>query len=474
MKKFVALLLSFCMILPVIPAASEENDLDVVIAYDTVMSLIGRDGYTDKTEGQLLKSAVLKLMREDKELYYKVLDNIAKSVDENSAFYSPEEWKAMMTEFAGKTGGIGVVVSVISGYLEIVSVIEKGPADRVNLESGDRIIECDGRDITGKNAETAVNYLRGETGSVVSIKVLKRDGSIRDYSLTRDEIALESVASAILEEDKIGYLNIASFTQETANEARNKFNEFQNSGIKNVIIDLRNNGGGILESAREIASMLLDKGETIVEVKCKIEALNEVRKAQGREFDFDIVVLINGYSASASEVLAAALTDNGEAISIGEKSYGKATVQQLYPMGGFGGLKITVQQYFTPKGEFIHGQGITPTYEVINEKKTYEAKDITHPSYTRKFKEGDEDEEIKIIEELLYKLNYDVGTPDNKFEANTRRAVTQFQESEGLYPYGVCDITTQSHITNKILTTEFIIDTQLEQAINYFKNGGVK
>lgn len=474
MKKLVALILSLCMLIPVIPAAAEENDLDVVLAYNTVMSLIGRDAFTDKTEAELLKSAVLKLLREDKELYYKVLDKIAKSVDENCAFYSPEEWKEMMTEYAGKTGGIGVVVSVISEYLEVVSVIENGPADRVNLESGDRIIECDGRDLTGKNAETAVNYLRGEKGTVVSIKVLKKDGTVRSYSLTRDEIALESVAGTILEEEKIGYLNISSFTQETANEARRKFTEFQNAGIKNVIIDLRNNGGGILESAREIASMLLDEGELIVQIKCKIEALNEVRKAQGREFDFDIVILINGYTASASEVLTAALTDNGEAISMGEKSYGKATVQNLYPMGEYGGLKVTVQQYFTPKGEFIHGQGITPTYEVINEKKTYEAKDITHPSYTKKFKEGDEDEEIKIIEELLYKLNYDVGTPDNKFEANTRRAVTQFQESEGLYPYGVCDLTTQSHITNKILTTEFVVDTQLEQAIQHFKNGGGK
>ena len=162
MKKLVALILSFCMLIPVIPAAAEENDLDVVLAYNTVMSLIGRDAFTDKTEAELLKSAVLKLLREDKELYYKVLDKIAKSVDENCAFYSPEEWKEMMTEFSGKTGGIGVVVSVVSEYLEVVSVIENGPADRVNLESGDRIIECDGRDITGKNAETAVNYLRGE------------------------------------------------------------------------------------------------------------------------------------------------------------------------------------------------------------------------------------------------------------------------------------------------------------------------
>lgn len=474
MKKFIAILMSICMLASSLSVLAEENDIDVNLVYDTVISLINIDGFTEKTEGELLKSAVLRLMREDKELYFRLMDGIAKSIDENCAFYTPEEWKMMMTEFSGKTGGLGVVVSVIGGYLEIVSVIEGGPAHILQLEPGDRILECDGHDLSGKMVDYAVNYVRGEVGSVAELKVLKKDGSIREYLATREEIKLESVAGAILEDEKIGYLNISSFTQETPRESRAQFEKFKLAGVKNVIIDLRNNGGGILESARELASMLLDEGETIVQIRCKNEALNEVRKARGREFDFDIVVLINEYTASASEVLAAALSDNGEAVTMGTKSYGKATVQNLYPMGSFGGLKITVQQYLTPKGEFIHGYGITPEIEVINSKKKYEASEIEHPSYLKKFKEGDEDPEIKIIEELLYKLNFDVGTPDEKFDDKTRRAVIQFQESAKLYPYGVCDFTTQSHLVDKVLTTEFTVDDQLEEAIKYFEKDGVK
>lgn len=225
-----------------------------------------------------------------------------------------------------------------------------------------------------------------------------------------------------------------------------------------------------MNSAIEIASKLLKKDQTIITLNAKQEDDKTTYKADGGDYDFNIVLLVNGYTASASEILTAALTENKRAVSVGEKTYGKATVQQMFPLKEGGILKITVEQYKTPNGNFIHGKGIQPDHEIFNDnRKKYELSEIDQPSYLKKFREGDTDEEIRKIEVLLDMLNYDVGEPDEVFDDKTRRAVSRFQEADGLFPYGVCDLTTQAHLVDKILATEFVNDDQFDFALTLFK-----
>ena len=470
MKKIISLFLVITVLASVCCFAQEESkDYDAERAYDTAMALIKLYGITDRDENAILKRAVLVLMQEDREKFNMLMDEIAKGVDENCAYYSDEEWKTISEDLYGQTGGIGITVMSVSGYVEIVSIAEGGSAFYTDIEPGDRLVKADGVDITGMDLDVAISHIRGEEGTPVTVTVMKKDGSLKDYKLIRKVIKLDTVYHKLLEEEKVGYISISSFSERTGEETIAAFDEFKADGVKNIIIDLRNNGGGAMNAALEIASVVLDEGQTIISLNSKHEDDKETFLAEGGEYNFNIVILTNGYTASASEILTAALTENNKAVSVGEKTYGKATVQQMYPLVEGGVFKITVEQYKTPKGNFIHKQGIKPDYEVYNTTKRYELSDLDQPSYLKKFREGDKDEEIKKIEVLLDMLNYDVGEPDEVFDEKTRRAVAMFQESADLFPYGVCDLTTQAKIVDKILNSDFLNDEQFDYALTLFK-----
>ncbi len=469
MKKIIALILSVVMMLS-LTAFAEESTLSSVeyyINFETIMGLIETSAITDKSEVQLLEGAIINLAEKDEELYYKIMDGVAKGIDENCAFYTKDEYLELVNDLTGATGGLGVMGMIIDGYFEVSSVFENGAGYAAGIEIGDRIIACDGRDLTGKNAETATNYIRGEVGTTAHITVLKKDGSKVELDITRTQITIDYHYSEVLE-GNIGYLQLSGFSDTIADECFTELDKFKTKGIKNVILDLRYNGGGYMNGALEIASKLLDKDDTIISVQDKNKNTMPY-VAEGGDYDFNFVVLINEYTASAAEILTVALTENGKATTVGVKSYGKATVQQVFPVKYGGYLRITVQQYLSPLGNFIHKAGIIPDNDVSNKYKTYEITDLDQPSYLTKPRLNDTSADVKKIEVMLDMLGYEVGTPDEYFGEDTERAVRLFQSRTGLYVYGVCDITTQTKIRDTILETKFEQDTQLEYAINLFK-----
>ena len=479
-KRILSGLLSFALVFSV-PAfvfaedtaeTNEVSEFTVKQGYDTIMQLIQMMGLTEKTKSEIAKEVLIKLASENPEAMAEIFREIAKSIDEYSTYYTEEEYKAMQIDLTGKSGGIGITASVQGDYLEIVSVIPGGAADNAGLVSGDKIVEVDGTDVTGAMAEKAVELVRGEIGKSVNVKVLRKSGEITEHTLVRVEITDVTVSGTTLD-DETGYIRISHFSNITGGEFVTYLDEFKEKGIKNLIIDLRNNGGGTLEGALGVANCILDKDEVIVSFKGKMEGDETTYKDEAESpYDFNIAVLVNEYTASASEVVAAAIVENNHGISIGNQTYGKATVQGFYPIGGVNGvLKMTVNAYFTPLGNSINKVGLTPTEIVTNTIKVYEPDELENFTYKTKPQLGDADENVLIAKKLLSMLNYEIADEEsNVFDETLDKAVREFQSENDLFPYGVLDITTQSYIRNKVLDSKFLDDKQLDRAIEYLKS----
>lgn len=474
MKRLTALLLILTLSISLYVVPSAENTVDEVtkeVAFETAVHLIDMFAVTDNNITQTFQQALLKLAKEDDESFNKVMNAIAGTVDEFSCYYSKEEWEILSKELSGVICGIGVTAMIVNGYFEVTSLIDGGSAKEAGIVPGDRIIEADGVDLTGTKADVASSYITGEEGTKVTIKVLKKDGSIVIHVLDRRIVVVPSVDSAILEEENIGYIIISTFTRETANEVKKVLEDFKIKGINDVIVDLRNNGGGVMDGGMSTAALFMDKEEVIITTKGNgKDEEPKVYKTAEDGYDFNTVILINEYTASASEIMTSAMVDNGHAVTVGKKTYGKASAQDITPLSSGGALRFTTLSYYTAKGNFINKAGIEPDYDIDNTKYNYEWEEAPKLSYVNKYKIGDEGDEIESIETMLYKLGYLSKAPDKVYDEYTQNAVSVFQKGNNLFPYGVCDITTQSYLVNRFIETDFYTDNQLEFAISHLKN----
>lgn len=472
MKKIISVILivTLSLFVYVAPLADTISDLqNNQLAFDTAIDLISIFSISEKSVAETLKMTLNKLAKEDEEAFYKVMNALASTVDEYSCYYNKEEWTQFSKELSGVICGIGVTAMVVNGYFEVVTLIDGGSAKEAGIMPGDRIIEADGVELTGNKADIASTYITGEEGTMVTIKVLTKAGETITHTLDRRIITVPSVESTIMPDENIGYIVISSFTGETPKEFQNKLEDLKAQNIENIIIDLRNNGGGVMESGINTAAFLMDKGETIISIKGRNDETPEYYTSNFEGYDFNTVILTNSYTASASEIMTCALVENGHAVSIGETTYGKASAQQVFPLVTGGALRITAMYYYTPEGNFINGQGIEPTYEVSNTKYRYTIENAPKLSYSIRLSVGMENDEVEAAETMLYKLGYLTKTPDKVYDEYTQNAVTLFQKSAGLFPYGVCDLTTQSYLLSRFLETDYYNDDQLDFAIKYFK-----
>lgn len=470
MKRFLALLIAFTTLMGLCTFVYAEESYSVEErSYDTVMQLIKLFAISEKSDTQILEEALLNMAEEDSESLYKVLDAIAKTVDEYSCYYSPEEYEAFRKSLSGTVCGIGVTAIVEDGAFTVVTLLEGGSAKEGGIEPGDKIIEANGVDITGDKADNASSYITGEQGTMVTVKVKKANGEIKEYTLERRIVIVPSVAGEILENENIAYILINSFTENTHVEIEKLLKEYKEKGIEKLIVDLRYNGGGVMDSGIASAELFMEKDKVIISTKGKSSEETQYYKSEKDGYKFKTVLLTNEYTASAAEIFACALIDNGYAESVGNTTYGKACAQGLYPIGIGGALRLTVLNYYTPKGNFINKTGIPATYHVEN--KTYKLAEDELPklSFTHKFNSGDVHEDVEKIEEMLYTLNYLKESPDKTYGEATKKAVTDYQAAVGLFPYGVCDMTTQSYLINSYSEVEFTEDTQLEYAKQILK-----
>jgi carboxyl-terminal processing protease len=305
--------------------------------------------------------------KEPKELIQGAMGGLLSSLDSYSEFLDPEDYEDLLVQTEGEFGGLGIEITIKDSLLTIVSPIEDTPAWRAGVKAGDIIVKINDEVTKGITLNEAVKKLRGEPGTEVTITVLHdKDKSLEDITIIRDIIKIKDIKRALILEDDIGYIRISEFRENTTRDLDKELKKLKKEGMKGLIIDVRNNPGGLLYTAIDEASRFLEDGKLVVSTKSKSEE-EEVYKASGmrtKYLDIPIVVLINKGSASGSEILAAALRENNRAILVGETTFGKGSVQTIVPLSDGSALRLTTSKYYTPNGESIHEEGIVPDIEV--------------------------------------------------------------------------------------------------------------
>ncbi len=433
------------------------------------IALFGR--YEGLVENNLYLAALDAIIEENPELYEAAVKAMVNSVDENSVYYNEKETKAFLESLDDEVVGIGVTVLSRDGNLVVSQPIPDSPADKAGIRSGDIIVSANGVDLKDMPLDEAVEYIRGPEGTTVKI-VIRRSGLNAPITveIVRKNVVTASLDYELIERDdkKIAKIKIYSFTENVADQFKEALDKADAAGTKNLIIDLRDNGGGYLEQAVKIADMLLPKDKLITTEDHKLNVLDVEYKSTGIGREYDIVILINGMSASASEVLTAALVENDAAVAVGETSFGKGTVQAVYDVPDNAIMKLTVAYYLTPLGNNIHKKGITPKAVVKNSTVPMDMSGYEYFALTKKYTLGDRGPEVENAKKMLDKMGIFIGEINDIYDENLASAVKIFQEAMELYPYGVLDLTTQINLYDKLKSMKVEVDNQLEAAIDSF------
>ncbi len=298
-----------------------------------------------------------------KDLIYGALQGMLGTLDDHSQFLDPDTYNEMRVETEGKFGGLGIEIAIRDELLTIVSPIDDTPAWKAGLQAGDRIVKIDGELTRGITLTEAVKKLRGEPGSEVTLTVLREsERELLDIAVTRAIITIQSIKDVKILEDGIGYIRLAEFQEQTPNDLNAAIERLVQDGMDSLILDLRNNPGGLLDVAVVVSEAFLERGQMVVSTQGRRSNQNlefRVRNSRGH-VEEPMVVLVNGGSASGSEIVAGAVQDNHRGIIVGEKTFGKGSVQTIIPLRDGSALRLTTSKYFTPSGRCIHGLGIDP------------------------------------------------------------------------------------------------------------------
>ena len=346
------------------------NNFDGVNGNSTLSSLISNsnndDELTKTLKGieEIIDKYYLKDVDEQKAIDGAIQGYIEALGDEYTEYIPADEMKEYTQDIMGNFVGIGIymIQNTEENTIEVLSPIKDSPAEKAGILAGDIIVGVDGVNYTGDEIDTVANNIKGEEGTTVKIEIRRGEETLT-FDIERAKVITNPVLSEKLE-NNIGYLQITSFDEGTAEDFENKFNSLKDQGITSLIIDLRNNGGGIVEEALQIIDYIVPKGQEIL-ITVDKDQKEEIEKSKDDVLiDMPIVVLVNEYSASASEIVAGALKDLNEATLVGKTTYGKGVIQQLLSLSNGAGLKVTVEEYYTPNRTKINGVGIKPNEEV--------------------------------------------------------------------------------------------------------------
>jgi len=338
--------------------AQEESVYDKIDLFGEVLDKINKEYVEEVDQSDTMDAAI---------------NGVLQSLDPYSSYMSPKNLEEMQTETRGEFGGLGIEVGMEAGVVKVISPLDNSPAEREGVKAGDYIVKINDTQVQGKTLNEAVELMRGPVGSTLEITV-RRVGLRKSlvFNITREIIQVASVKSEVLDE-KIGYIRLTSFNENSDNQIKKKIKEFKkNKKIEGYILDLRNNPGGLLGQAIKISDFFLDDGEI---VSTKGRKKNENQKWFAREGDIingkALIVLINKGSASASEIVAGALKDHKRAVLVGEKSYGKGSVQSIIPLKNRGAIRLTISKYYLPSGKSISEVGVTPDITVEEESDDF-------------------------------------------------------------------------------------------------------
>ncbi len=299
-----------------------------------------------------------------KDIIYGAIKGTLRGLDPHSSFLDPEMYKEMQVETTGSFGGLGIEITLKDDILTVVAPIEGTPAYRAGIQPGDRIMKIEGLTTKEMQLTDAVKRMRGKPGTKVTITIMREGWTEpRDFPITREQIRVQSVRTEEVEPG-IEYIRLRQFQEQTASDLDGVLDRFTKNGNKmqGLILDLRNNPGGLLTASVEVTEKFIESGRLVVYTEGRVRNQNMRFQANAKRVyaDFPMVVLVNQGSASASEIVAGALQDWGRAIVIGTPTFGKGSVQTIIPLSDGSGLRLTTAKYFTPKGRSIHGKGIAP------------------------------------------------------------------------------------------------------------------
>ncbi len=301
---------------------------------------------------------------DDKELLENAIRGMLEGLDPHSAYLDGDSYKDLQEGTSGEFGGLGIEVGMENGFVKVISPIDDTPAQKAGIKAGDLIIKLDDRSVKGMSLNDAVDIMRGKPGDPITLTIIREnEKNPLIITIVRDIIKIKSVRFETLEPG-FGYLRISSFQSHTVEGLRQAIDQLKKDNsekLKGVILDLRNNPGGILNAAVGVSDMFLNKGMIVyTEGRIKNSKLKFNAKPNAKLPDVPLIVLVNAGSASASEIVAGALQDHGRGVIMGEKTFGKGSVQTILPMNNNAALKLTTARYYTPNGRSIQASGITP------------------------------------------------------------------------------------------------------------------
>jgi carboxyl-terminal processing protease len=309
----------------------------------------------------------------DQQLIEYAIQGMLSTLDPHSSYLNADSFGDMRVQTKGEFGGLGIEVTMENGFVKVVSPIDDTPAYRAGVEPGDFITHLDGEPILGLSLNEAVEKMRGPVGTDLTVTIRREEAEPFDLTITRDVIKIQSVRNRI--EDSVGYIRITTFNQQTMPGLQQAFQEIKaevGGDLRGYVLDLRNNPGGLLDQAVEVSDAFIEQGEIVSTRGREVENAQRFNATPGDLADgLPVIVLINGGSASASEIVAGALQDHRRAIVMGTKSFGKGSVQTIIPLGLNGAMRLTTARYFTPSGRSIQALGIDP--DILVEQAKVEA-----------------------------------------------------------------------------------------------------
>jgi carboxyl-terminal processing protease len=345
------------------PLQAKEETYKGLKTFTEVLSLVESNYVEDIQSEELLEGAIRGMLR---------------ALDPHTAYMTPEVFREMQVETEGEFGGLGIEVTIQDDILTVVAPIEGTPADKAGVLAGDMIVKVDGNSTKNMTLVEAVRLMRGPVGSPIVISVLRKNmEEPMDITIVRDLIHIQSVRSRLIN-SSIGYIRLRSFNKTTSNDLNDALQNLEGQGMTRLILDVRNNPGGLLDQAVETAGLFLEPGKKIVSIKGRYpnQLMPPFTAERSGHTGYPMVVLINAGSASASEIVAGALQDHGRALLLGATTFGKGSVQTIVPLSDGSGLRLTTAKYYTPKDRLIQGKGIDPDIIVGNDTPTDIADDF--------------------------------------------------------------------------------------------------
>lgn len=460
-------------------AADGGKNLDYL---KSVMDMIVEQYKGELTESQLIQGAVAGMLN---------------SLDKYTTFLTPEEAESFM---GGRITGIGVTLQQNGEYITVIEVFQGSPAQIAGIRQGDKIVEVDGKSLIGKSTDDAVSLIKGKYGTRVRL-CISRDGGreLRYYDMQRKTVKVSPVSYEV--RDGIGYIKLDSFNENTEEYINAALEELDNKNVTRLVLDLRDNPGGEVDQAVAVARKFVPRGR-ITTLDYKSEASTDIVYESNLDAPrYKLAVLVNGNSASASEIFAGAVQDTSAGKLIGTKTFGKAKFQGMIPMlttGAYekyekqlgaklvdayelmhkygvtpleseitGYAKITLGLYYTPNGRMIDGTGLAPDYAVDDPKPVNDVGIIGIRKLTQTFKAGLNDMGMDVYnaERILKLLGFDIDVPDTLLDKKTFEAIKEFQESSGLWAYGILDLATQKELNGRLDALTLQLDTQYTKAV---------